>query len=407
MRSAPSGLRAWTIADRSRPRRYLGLISGTSVDTVDAVVVSSAPDDEAMRLEHALGHPIPGGLKRDLLAAAADGHTGLSTIARLDVEVGRLFSEAALAVIHAAGRQAGEITAVGSHGQTVWHEPESPWPSTVQLGDPNIIAQRTGITTVADFRRRDMAAGGQGAPLAPAFHQALMAHPTKPRLVVNLGGIANVSVLDPSASKTSGPREGPLGFDCGPANGLLDAWTRRHLDAPLDRDGNWAAQGTVHGSLLTEMLSDPYFSRKAPKSTGRGYFDEGWIDRRIHSIGEAVPAVDVQRTLCELTAVTVARSIEKYGRSADEVFVCGGGVYNRTLFDRLAARLAPRTVGPTDELGIPADYVEAMAFAWLARCALEGATGNRPSVTGASGAVVLGGIYPGRGWPGRLPPPDG
>ena len=373
-------------------RRYLGLISGTSVDTVDAVVASFEPDSTAVRLLHAHGHPIPPRLRRELLEVAANERTTLARIARLDVEVGHLFADAALSAIQGAGLDRAEIAAVGSHGQTVRHEPAGRWPSTTQIGDPNVIAQRTGITTVADFRRRDIAVGGQGAPLAPAFHQAVMSHASIRRAIVNLGGIANVSLLDPTDSKASGL----LGFDCGPANGLLDAWARRHLDKPLDQDGNWAAQGVVHGPLLERMLADPYFSLPAPKSTGRGDFDEGWIDAQIRSVENPVAPADVQRTLCELCAATVAASVEAYGPGTNEVYLCGGGVHNRTLVERLSARLAPRRVVRTDVLGISADYVEAAAFAWLAKCTLEGIPGNRPSVTGASEAVVLGGVYPGR-----------
>ena len=379
------------------PRRYLGLISGTSVDTVDAAIASFEATTGSTRLLHAHGHPIPLRLRRELLEVAASGRTTLARIARLDVAAGHLFADAALSAIEEAGLGPGDIAAVGSHGQTVRHEPGDRFPSTTQIGDPNVIAHRTGITTVADFRRRDVAAGGQGAPLAPAFHQAVMSHPSARRAIVNLGGIANVTLLDPIASAASGP----LGFDCGPANGLLDAWARRHLDAPFDEDGKWAARGAVHGPLLERMLADPYFSLPAPKSTGRGYFDEGWIDAQIRSAGQTVAPVDVQRSLCELTARTVAASLEAYGARTDEVYLCGGGVHNRTLVERLKARLSPRRVMRTDVLGISADYVEAAAFAWLAKCALEGIPGNRPSVTGASEPLVLGGIYPGRLWPGR------
>ena len=374
------------------PRRYLGLISGTSVDTVDAVIASFEAATEPTRLLHAHGHPVPLRLRRELLEVAASGRTTLARIARLDVEVGHLFADAALSTIEGAGLGPGDITAVGSHGQTVRHEPGDRFPSTTQIGDPNVIAHRTGITTVADFRRRDVAAGGQGAPLASAFHQAVMSHPSARRAIVNLGGIANVTLLDPIKSAASGP----LGFDCGPANGLLDAWARRHLDAPFDEDGNWAACGAVHGPLLETMLTDPYFSLPAPKSTGRGYFDESWIDGQLRSAGQAVAPVDVQRSLCELTAATVAASLEAYGARTDEVYLCGGGVHNRTLVEHLSARLSPRKVMRTDVLGISADYVEAAAFAWLAKCALEGIPGNRPSVTGATEPVVLGGVYPGR-----------
>lgn len=374
--------------------RFLGLISGTSVDTIDTAVTAFGDDGRSARVLHAYGHPIPNRLRLELLEAAADECVTLAHFTRLDVETGHLFAEAVLAALRRADLSPGDIAAVGSHGQTVRHEPHGRWPSTTQIGDPNIIAQKTGITTVADFRRRDIAAGGQGAPLAPAFHQAVMSSPGNRRAVVNLGGIANVSLLDP-ASLEHGE---PLGFDCGPANGLLDAWARRHLDAPLDEDGKWADGGAVHGPLLDRMLTDPFFSRPAPKSTGRGYFDEAWIDGHLGSIGERIAPQDVQRTLCELCAATVARSIEDYGGGTEEVYLCGGGVHNRTLVEHLTDHLAPRPVARTDTLGISADYVEAAAFAWLAKCALEGIAGSRPSVTGAREPVVLGGIYPGRAW---------
>ncbi|MCY4450503.1 MAG: anhydro-N-acetylmuramic acid kinase [Immundisolibacterales bacterium] len=375
--------------------RYLGLMSGTSVDTVDAAIVSFGPDCRSANVLHAGDHPIPRRLRRELLEAAADEQTTLARVAHLDTELGHLFADAALAAVRGAGLDPREIAAVGSHGQTVRHEPGGRWPATTQIGDPNVIAQRTGITTVADFRRRDVAAGGQGAPLAPAFHQAAMSRPGVRRAVVNLGGIANVSVLDAAGAE----RGDPLGFDCGPANGLLDAWARRHLDASFDEGGSWAAKGAVHAALLERMLADPYFSMPAPKSTGRGYFDEDWIDRQVRCVDERPTPADVQRTLCELCAATVARSIEDYGGGTQEVYLCGGGVHNRTLVARLVARLAPRPVARTDVLGLSADHVEAAAFAWFAKCALEGVPAGRPSVTGASEAVVLGGIYPGRGWP--------
>ena len=379
--------------------RFLGLISGTSVDTVDAVIASFEREPVDTQLLCAHGHPISPRLRHDLLEVSANDGVTLSRIADLDVEIGNLFADAALATLRKAGLDASDITAIGSHGQTVRHEPDAPWPSTTQIGDPNVIAQRTGITTVADFRRRDIAAGGQGAPLAPEFHQAVMSHPSVQRAIVNLGGIANVSVLDASDVRT----DGLLGFDSGPANGLLDAWTRRILDEPLDRDGNWAARGTVHEPLLECMLADPFFSLPPPKSTGRGYFDEKWIDRHLRTVGMPVAAADVQRTLCELCAATVAASIESHAPGTEEIYLCGGGVHNRTLVGHLSDRLAPRRVARTDALGIPTDYVEAATFAWLAKRTLEGNPGSRPSVTGAKQPVVLGGIYPGREWPGFLP----
>ena len=370
---------------------FLGLISGTSVDEVDAAIASFHGGKGTVRLVGTHAHPIPPRLKRDLLSIAAAERTTFNRVARLDVEVGELFSDAALGALEASGTTPAEVAAIGSHGQTIRHEPHGRWPFSTQIGDPNVIAERTGITTVADFRRRDVAAGGQGAPLAPMFHEAVLSHPTRHRVVVNLGGIANVSILQPA---TGGSGE-LIGFDCGPANGLLDAWSRRHLSLPFDRGGDWAAQGKVDTRLLQRMLADPYFARAGPKSTGRGYFDEGWIDAHVRASGARPAPVDVQRTLCELCAATVQQAIDTGPARGADVFLCGGGVHNRTLFESLRARLAPRPVAATDALGAPADYVEALTFAWLAMRTLEGRSGNRPSVTGARKAVVLGGIYPG------------
>lgn len=389
---APSGGRCW-----------LGLISGTSVDTIDAAIVRFDPEGDDGTTPHlvaAHAHPIAPDLRRKLLETATSPETPLRRVARLDAEVGHLFAEAALKALAASGLKARDITAIGSHGQTVRHEPRERPPFTVQIGDPNIIAERTGITTVADFRRRDLAAGGEGAPLAPAFHDAVLAHPSRHRVIVNLGGIANLSLLPPRNERHGSAQSATRGFDSGPANGLMDAWTRRHLGDLFDRDGDWARSGKIHGLLLARMRSDSYFEEPPPKSTGLEHFDEYWIDQHLDALGadaaEPDPA-DVQRTLCELSAITVAEAVLVHAPAQAEVYVCGGGVHNRLLMERLGEHLAPRAPVSTEALGVSPDYMEAMTFAWLAMRTLDALPGNLPSVTGAAREVVLGGIWPGGG----------
>ena len=272
------------------------------------------------------------------------------------------------------------IAALGCHGQTIRHRPDSGY--TLQLANPARLAERTGITVVADFRSRDVAAGGQGAPLVPAFHAALFGSGDRHRVVVNLGGIANVTDLPPGGTVR--------GFDTGPGNTLLDAWCERHNGAPFDRDGAWAASGRVIPALLASLLADPYFALSPPKSTGRDHFNLDWLEQKVG--GSPAPA-DVQRTLLELTAVTVGNAIAEHCRGAVEVLVCGGGANNVELLRELAAKLGTRRLATTGSLGVPVDEVEALAFAWLARETLAGRAGNLPAVTGAVGPRVLGAVY--------------
>ncbi|CAK0759661.1 anhydro-N-acetylmuramic acid kinase [Gammaproteobacteria bacterium] len=363
---------------------YVGLMSGTSLDGVDATL--TAFDGERPYLLAAHYHPYPDTLREELLALCTPGEEDLERLGPMDVLLGRLFAAVVLELLEKAGVSPEKIRAIGSHGQTVRHRPAGLTPFTLQIGDPNIIAQMTGITTVADFRRRDMAVGGQGAPLVPAFHRVVFST-SQPRVILNIGGIANITWL-PIAG------EPVIGFDTGPGNTLMDAWTQRHLGQPHDEGGKWAATGLVMGELLEALLADQYFSRHPPKSTGREYFDLHWLDAILANFYRPWLVTDVQATLCELTAVTVERAVRTHCSMAQEILVCGGGVHNATLMARLIAHFAPCTVNSTAIAGIDPDWVEAMAFAWLARRTLHGLAGNLPAVTGARQEVVLGGIYP-------------
>lgn len=363
---------------------FLGLISGTSADGIDAALASFDP---APKLHAARTTRYPEALRRRILdLAQGDGRISLDELGALDVEIGRAFAAAAQELLAAQDLPPGSITAIGSHGQTVRHRPNGATPYTMQLGDPNLIAEITGIATVADFRRRDVAAGGQGAPFAPAFHAAMLARNGTMRVVLNLGGIANITVLP-------GTPDVPIvGFDTGPASCLMDAWAEQHLGTPFDRDGAYAASGRIDEALLNRCLADPYFALPPPKSTGREVFHPAWL--RAQLAGTSIAPADVQATLLALSARSVADAIQRHATGATEVLVCGGGVHNPVLMAALSSALAPLPVRSTAELGVDPDFVEAMLFAWLARERLAG----RPAVdvarvTGANGARVLGAIY--------------
>ena len=364
---------------------YIGLISGTSMDAVDAALLALGDDCVGTVATHSA--PIPEDLKRELHALAQDPSGAAIRFWNADARLGTVFADAALDLLRVADVGAREVTAIGSHGQTVYHAPRAAPPLTVQLGDPSIVAERTGITTVADFRRRDIAAGGEGAPLAPAFHRAVFSATGVERGILNLGGIANLSVLP------ADPDRPLLGFDTGPANTLLDAFVRRRFGADMDRDGALASEGEVIPSLLAALLDEPYLDREPPKSTGRELFNEAWLDARLAAHGQAAPH-DVLRTLCELTVETAVAAVERFAPRTQEIYVCGGGARNPLIASRLAERAAPIEVETTAELGIDPDWVEAAAFAWLAMRTLAGKAGNAPTVTGATGEAVLGGIYP-------------
>lgn len=362
--------------------RFIGVMSGTSLDGVD--VVLAAINENLVAQQASLTYPIPVAIKEDILAICQGQQLTLSQLGQLDTRLGRLFADAVLALMRQENLQASEVIAIGCHGQTVWHEPTGDAPHTMQIGDNNQIAAHTGVTVVGDFRRRDMALGGQGAPLVPAFHHALLAHPTERRMILNIGGIANLSLLAPG--------QPVRGYDTGPGNMLMDAWIWRQCGKPFDKDGLWASEGKVLLPLLQDMLSDPWFALPAPKSTGREYFNYGWLAQLLARY-PGVRAQDVQTTLAELTAVSISEQVLLSG-GCERLLVCGGGARNPLLMARLAALLPGTEVSTTDEAGISGDDMEALAFAWLAWRTLAGLPGNLPSVTGASQASVLGAIFP-------------
>ncbi|GAB2574095.1 anhydro-N-acetylmuramic acid kinase [Dyella jejuensis] len=362
---------------------YIGLISGTSADGIDAALVRFKQDRP--QWIDALTHPWPNAIRTDILRIA-QGETcfDLDEYGHLDVAIGQTFADAVQALLKQSRTPASAIRAIGSHGQTIRHRPSGNYPFTLQIGDPSVIAERSGIDVVADFRRADMAAGGQGAPLLPAVHAMLLATPGRTRVILNLGGIANVTILSANG--------GVLGFDTGPANGLMDAWCLRHRGEAFDRDGVFAASGQVDEALLANLLRDPYFALRPPKSTGREHFHLGWLDAQLPT--PSLPPADVQATLLELTARSVVDAIDAHANDADEVLICGGGVHNGALRNRLCALLEPRALTSTAAHGVDPDYLEATAFAWLARQRLLGLPGNLPPVTGARGYRVLGAVYP-------------
>ena len=362
----------------------MGLISGTSVDAIDAVLVELGSKEKLATLA-CHRHKIPPQLRDALLGAFS--RDSLRLTLDLDVRLGKLFADAVTELLREAGRSCVEVRAVGSHGQTISHQPFADIPHTLQIGDPNIIAERTGITTVADFRRRDIAAGGQGAPLAPALHAALFRRHKQISAVINIGGISNLTMFPTAES------DDVIGFDSGPGNGLIDAWIAAHLGKPIDTGAVWAAGGKVDETLLHQFMSDSYFALTAPKSTGKEYFNFAWIERQLALHGKSIHNQDVQRTLAELTICTIVDALGSCRPACGEILVCGGGVHNPVLMEGLREKLAPAEVKTTAAYGVDPDYLEACAFAWLAKQTLDHKVGNLPSVTGASRSVVLGGVY--------------
>jgi len=362
--------------------KFIGLISGTSMDAIDAVMVSFEANTPRLLAHHSL--PLDERIRADLTALQQPGPDELNNTARLDIQMARLFAQATMELLAQAGCQGADIIAIGSHGQTIRHIPSGDFPTSFQIGDPNLIAELTGVTTVADFRRRDMAAGGQGAPLVPAFHNQVFRVEGINRVIVNIGGIANITVLPANSD------DAVTGFDTGPGNGLMDAWIHKHLGKRFDENGEWAAQGKIIPTLLAKLLDDPYFTQSAPKSTGKEHFHLDWLEKHV---AKKMAAEDVQASLCELTAISITNEIKQLGQTADEIYICGGGAHNSVLLGRLTNLLAPAKVAVTDELGISPDWVEAICFAWLAKQTLHRLPSNLPSVTGARHDVVLGGIF--------------
>ncbi len=365
---------------------YVGLMSGTSMDAIDAVLVELNKQTVLTRAWHS--HRIPEKLQQLLATLCVPDSDTVDLLGQADQQMGELFAEAVQALLSEAGIRPGQIKAIGSHGQTIRHRPpapEQPRPFTLQIGDPNIIAARTGITTVADFRRADIAAGGQGAPLAPAFHKHVFGDEEQNRVIVNIGGMANLTWL---------PIEGEvLGFDTGPGNRLLDYWCQKHLQRAFDHNGQWASRHGVNESLLQVLSGHPFFEARGPKSTGREVFNEIWLEEQLKAYQGTPSAGETQSTLAALTTETIANAIATLPARADAVFICGGGAANTDLMNRLESALNPVPVASTLNLGIDPDQVEALAFAWLAQRRIMGQAGNLPSVTGAQSQAVLGGVF--------------
>lgn len=359
------------------PQYFIGLMSGTSMDGIDAALV--AITQQHCKLIDMLDYQLPDHLRQQIVDLCLPSDNEIDRLGQVDKLLGEQFAAAAQQLIK---RNDVTVTAIGSHGQTIRHRPDLQQAFTLQIGDANIIAERCKITTVADFRRRDMAAGGQGAPLAPAFHQFAFASTSHNRAIVNIGGMANITPLIKGKARQ--------GFDSGPGNVLMDGWIEQKLGQAFDKNGEWAASGTVDKVLLERLLCHPYLTLSPPKSTGREVFNNNWLNTQLNN--EA--AADVQATLLEFTARTIATEIAQLNQSIDEVYICGGGAYNPILMKRLTKLLAPRAVASTSELGIAPEWVEAAAFAWLGQQTLNNLSGNIPTATGASRACILGAIYP-------------
>lgn len=363
---------------------YIGLMSGTSADAIDAALVDLQSTPQLIA-QHTL--PLPLKTRQQIHGLSLPDDNEIDRMGALDVDMGKLFAQASLELLSKASVSAAQITAIGSHGQTIRHRPpRSPQGTfTLQIGDPNLIAELTGITTVADFRRRDMAAGGQGAPLVPAFHRAIFHAQDKDRVIVNIGGMANITWL---------PAQGQvLGFDTGPGNVLMDTWIAEHLGKSYDQHGAWAASGKTCTTLLTDLLSASYFKMAAPKSTGRESFNRTWLNQSLRKLASTLAPADVQATLLELTAITIADSINSLSQAPKEIFICGGGAYNKVLMQRLGTLLPSDTIASTAVLGVDPQWIEAMAFAWLAQQTIDHKPGNLCEVTGAKREVILGGVY--------------
>ncbi len=365
---------------------YVGLISGTSMDGIDAALVEL--DECGVNLKHFLETPYPASLHDRLERLVQSGETTINELGSLHTEIGLTFADATLALLKAARTAAASVSAIGSHGQTVVHSVDSSPAFTLQLGNPSVIARRTGIVTVADFRAKDVAAGGQGAPLVPGFHERMFRNEWRDVAVVNIGGISNATLLSRK------PGDHLIGFDCGPGNTLMDLWARRHLGMALDVNGQWAASGKADDGLLNSMLADPYFARHPPKSTGRELFNMAWLDARLGALPYRLAHEDVQATLARFTADAVTSSVERYLPECSEMLICGGGAHNSELMRLLRmAGGAKYPVRSTDDVGMPGDAVEACTFAWLAERRLRREPGNVATVTGAEAPVILGGIY--------------
>ena len=369
----------------ARDGLYIGLMSGTSLDGIDGVLADFSGARPVVT--HHVSAPFDPALRAELLDLNTPGHNELHRAALAGNALSRAYAQVVTALLKQSGQVAASVRAIGAHGQTVRHRPQEfdGTGYTLQLGNPSVLAECTGIPVVADFRSRDVAAGGQGAPLVPAFHQDVFGRAGETVLVLNIGGISNLSVLGADGSV--------LGFDCGPGNALMDHWCQQHTGQPFDAGGAWAATGQVLPALLTALLDEPFLHKPPPKSTGRDLFNPAWLASHLERCDAASPA-DVQATLTEYTARACAISANSYKLNSKQMAVCGWGALNTHLMARLQAACPGIQVLATDALGLPELQVEAAAFAWLACRTMRGLTGNLPSVTGARGPRILGAVYP-------------
>lgn len=361
---------------------YIGLISGTSIDGVDCVLVEFSEEQPTLIASHF--SPTPSALKERTLQLCQGSNIDLQLFGQIDVELGRVFAEGVAALLAKAGVDASEVKAIGSHGQTVWHQPHGEFPFTLQIADPNVIAQQTGITTIGDMRRRDVAAGGQGAPIAPLLHRNCFSSETENRIILNVGGFSNITLLETNGSCAA--------FDTGPGNVLMDYWIAKHRNEIFDADGNWARSGIANAALLEQLLDEGYFQLPHPKSTGRELFNGPWLENKLQQFGNETDPSDVQATLLKFTVKTIAADISKL-ISPDKIYVCGGGAHNGALMDKLQQEFTEAEVASTAGVGIAPDWVEAIAFAWMAKQTLAGIAIDTSAFTGATEPVILGGIY--------------
>ncbi|MFL0796060.1 MAG: anhydro-N-acetylmuramic acid kinase [Cellvibrionaceae bacterium] len=366
---------------------YIGLMSGTSADAIDAALLDF---NDGVKLIATHSHPLSEDLQQDIHELALAGENEIHRCCHLDIHLAEAFAQTVKELLKTSNVSANQITAIGSHGQTIRHQPpiENKKGFSLQIADPNTIAAKTGITTIADFRRRDMAEGGQGAPLVPAFHEALFRHPSLNRTIVNIGGMGNITLLPSQQSEKI-----VSGFDTGPGNVLMDMWCRQHRGSTYDKNGDWARNGSVNEKLLAQLLSEPYFQQAAPKSTGRELFNHHWLMEQLEKFDESTKPEGIQATLLALTAHSICNAIREQQIDNEEVFICGGGAHNKYLMETLQALLPNQKVHNTGEIDLDPQWVEATAFAWLAKQTLEHLPGNLPAVTGASKPCILGGIY--------------
>ena len=358
-------------------------MSGTSMDAIDTALVSFQNDKPELVAYKQF--PIDEQLRATL--RTLDTSSTIEEVSNLDARMGHLFADSVLKILNVANIDADRVAAIGNHGQTILHLPDAPFPRTLQIGDPNIIANKCKITTVGDFRRMDIADGGQGAPLAPAFHAQVFRREGVNRIILNLGGIANITILPGDTDRDIS------GFDTGPGNGLLDDWNQRHRRTDMDRDSAWAHTGQVSEELGSLLLADPYFNLMPPKSSGRDYFHLKWLNKYLSAIETELRPEDIQATLLQLTVTTVSEAIKQHAPEVAEVYICGGGAQNERMMQALSNSLPNIHLGDTHELGLDPDAIEAVSFAWLAKQTFEHKVGNEPGVTGANSVQILGGMY--------------